>query len=175
MSNPVATRFSEFKYDIDQQVPFGLKIKVDEESREAEQGTICLLPKTEGAPLHLHTDQDESFTVVEGELNIQVGSEWRVLRAGESVQVPRKTPHTYANRSDDVCVFRYRLTPGGDFTRMMRVFEDLGRSGRVRKIGDPRTMIHIAAVISRFDHHVRSVRPPHFVMKAIGSLSRFLT
>lgn len=168
------SEFSEFSYDIDQEVPFGLRIKVNEESPNAEEGTICLLPFKEGAPLHEHSEQDETFTIIEGELNIQVGSKKMVLKAGESVTFPKNTPHTYANKSDKNCVFKYRLTPGGDFTKMMRTLEDLGHSGKVTKIGDPKTMIHIAAVVSQYDHHVRSVNPPHFVMKFLGLFSRFL-
>jgi len=168
------SKFSEFKYDIDQEVPFGLRIKVDAESSTTEEGTICLLAKTDGPPLHEHSEQDEEFTVVEGELFAQVGSKRMTLRAGESVKFPRHTPHTYANKSDHICIFKYKLNPGGDFTKMMRAFEDLGHSGKVTKIGDLRTMVHISSVISKFDHHVRSVNPPHFVLKTMGFFSRFL-
>ena len=95
------------------------------------------------------------------------------LTAGQQVSFPKNTPHTYANRSDQVCVFAYRLTPGGDFTRMMRELETLGRAGKITRLGELRTMLHLAGVISRFGHHVRSVRPPHVVMRLLGFFSRF--
>ncbi len=167
-------KFLKFNHDIDQERPFGLRIRVDAETLEAEAGTICLLPNHDGAPLHKHTDQDEFFTVMEGELLIQAGTTLKTLKAGESIRIERHTPHTYANRSDRICVFSYQLTPGGEFTRMMRSLEALAKSGKLSALGEPKTMIRIAGVISKYDHHVRSVRPPHFVMKAMGALSRFL-
>ncbi len=174
MSDHNITKFSEFNFDIDQEIPFGLKIKINEESEFAEEGTICLLPHKVGAPLHKHSEQDEVFTVIEGELFAQVGEKKLTLKAGDSVTFPKHTPHTYANKSDQVCVFKYRLTPGGDFTKMMRTLEELGHRGKLTRIGEPKTMVHLAAVISKHDHHVRSVNPPHFVMKTMGLLSRFL-
>ena len=174
MNNQNSTQFSEFNFDIDQETPFGLRIKINEESKVAEEGTICVLPHKEGPPLHEHSEQDEVFTVIEGELFAQVGDKKLTLKAGESVTFPKHTPHTYANKSDNICIFKYRLTPGGDFTKMMRTLEELGHSGKLKRIGEPKTMVHLAAVISKYDHHVRSVNPPHFVMKAMGYLSRFL-
>ena len=167
-------KFKRFNYNIDQEIPFGLRIHVDHESTNYEEGTICLLPKTQGAPLHKHSTQEEEFTVLDGEMILQVGKRKLTLKPGETVRFPKNTPHTYANERDKVCIFKYKLTPGGDFTKMMREFEKLGKSGKVSRIGEAKTMIHIAALISKFDHHVRSVSPPHFVLKALGSLSRFL-
>jgi quercetin dioxygenase-like cupin family protein len=165
--------FETFPHDIDHQRPFGLRIRVTEETPSAEAGTICLLPHTEGAPLHMHCAQDEEFTVISGELFVQVGERKITLTAGQQVKFPRLTPHTYANRSDHVCIFTYRLTPGGDFTHMMRELETLSRRGKITRLGELKTMLHLAAVISRFGHHVRSVKPPHCIMRLMGFFSRF--
>ena len=44
-------------------------------------------------PPHLHPTQDERFTMHEGELHVEVGDEWRLLGAGESLEIPRGTAH----------------------------------------------------------------------------------
>ena len=170
----IREKFDSFSCSINQEKPFGLKIRIEKETAKEEIGTICLLPKTEGPPLHKHVNQEETFSVIEGELFAVVDGKKMSLKAGESVRFPKNTPHTYANKSDEICVFQYHLTPGGDFTNMMREFERLSKLGKLSRIGELKTMIHLAAVISKFENHVRSVAPPHFVLKALGRLSRIL-
>lgn len=168
------TRYDHFQHDIDLTIPFGLKLRIEAETHGCESGAICLLPNTEGPPLHVHTAQDETFSVLEGTLFVRSASGGHALAAGQSLVIPKHEPHTYANRSPSLVVFRYVLSPGGDFTAMMRDFEGLARSGRVKRIGDLRTMVHIAATISKYEQHVRSVRPPQVVMRMLGGLSRFM-
>ncbi len=174
MSPASRSVFDTFEHHIDLEQPFGLRLRIEAEGPEQERGVICLLPNTEGPPLHLHTNQDEEFSVLSGSLWLRVGPSESTLKGAGSVRFPRNTPHTYANRSPDVCVFRYTLTPGHDFTGMMRRFADLAQQGKLTRLGDFGTMIHLAAVIAEFEGHVRSVSPPHTVMRLLGSLSRFL-
>lgn len=49
-----------------------------------------------GPPLHLHPALEEWFHVEEGQVLVQVGRKKVVLVAGDSVLVPRKTPHAFA-------------------------------------------------------------------------------
>ena len=46
-------------------------------------------------PLHVHQDEDEIFHVLEGELEIQVGSELKTLKAGDLGFCPRGIPHSW--------------------------------------------------------------------------------
>src|SRR3954462_5368232 len=47
--------------------------------------------------LHRHPNQDEHFVVHEGELTALVGGVEHVLRAGDTRDVPRGTPHSMHN------------------------------------------------------------------------------
>jgi uncharacterized cupin superfamily protein len=49
------------------------------------------------AGLHLHRSDDEAWYVIEGRLGFRVGDEERAVAAGESILVPRGTPHSYWN------------------------------------------------------------------------------
>jgi mannose-6-phosphate isomerase-like protein (cupin superfamily) len=49
-----------------------------------------------GPPLHLHPSLEEWFHVEEGRVLVQVGTKRVVLVAGDSVLVPRKSPHAFA-------------------------------------------------------------------------------
>jgi mannose-6-phosphate isomerase-like protein (cupin superfamily) len=48
------------------------------------------------APLHVHDAGEEGFVVVQGELDVTLGSEVTRLGPGEFVVVPAGTPHTFA-------------------------------------------------------------------------------
>jgi mannose-6-phosphate isomerase-like protein (cupin superfamily) len=50
-----------------------------------------------GPPLHVHGTSDESFYVLEGNLEMEVGEQRHLLGPGEFAWVPRGTAHTFAN------------------------------------------------------------------------------
>lgn len=58
-----------------------------------------IAPGFDGPPLHIHPHAEESYAVQSGTLEVCVGGEWRQLKPGESVIVPRGTPHTLKNIS----------------------------------------------------------------------------
>ena len=60
-------------------------------------------PHVPGPPPHLHNTYTEAFLILEGELEFMVDGETRIVRAGESVDVPPNTLHTFNNKTDDTC------------------------------------------------------------------------
>jgi quercetin dioxygenase-like cupin family protein len=52
-------------------------------------------PAGEQPPLHVHESDDEGFYVLEGEVELWVGSEHHRLSAGEFLLAPHGVPHTY--------------------------------------------------------------------------------
>ncbi len=53
-----------------------------------------------GPPLHVHPDQDEIFSILEGEYLFRVGNETFTVRAGDTVFGPRGVLHTWLQRSE---------------------------------------------------------------------------
>ena len=64
-------------------------------------GAYCLLEVSlapgMGVPRHIHTREDEAYYVLSGELEVIVGSEVFVLRAGDTLVAPRAVPHRLRN------------------------------------------------------------------------------
>ncbi len=54
----------------------------------------------EGPVLHVHYDQDEIFTVIEGTYRFRVGEKEEVLNAGDTMFLPRNIPHTWIQLTD---------------------------------------------------------------------------
>ena len=66
-----------------------------------------------GPVLHSHDAVDEGFYVVAGALEMQLGDERRTAAAGDFAWVPRGTPHTVANASEEPLHVVGFATPGG--------------------------------------------------------------
>ena len=64
------------------------------------------------APGHIHTREDESWYVIEGELEFQVGDQEAVAGPGTLVYAPRDLPHRY-RVSKAPARWLLMLTPGG--------------------------------------------------------------
>lgn len=159
---------------IDLTVPFHTRIDVEEEGPRIESGTVTVDPRSDGPPLHRHVDQDERWVVVGGALSARIDTRRCVLQAGETLVIPRGTPHTYWNAHDAPCVFQYELTPGHRFTAMMRTFEGLAADGRLRGTQDPRSVLHMAQVFQLFRDHVEAVMPPPWLLRAFAAIGRAL-
>src|SRR6201995_5499467 len=56
------------------------------------------VPPGGGPPPHRH-DFEESFTVLEGEIEATFRGEKSVVRAGETIQIPANAPHSFTNLS----------------------------------------------------------------------------
>ncbi len=78
--------------------------------------------RVQGPPPHLHNSFKESFLIIEGEMEFMVNGETMIVKAGESVDVPPKTLHTFSNNSDRPCKWVNIHSPKGfrDF------FEQIG-------------------------------------------------
>lgn len=75
-----------------------------------------------GPPPHLHENFTESFLITEGEMEFFVNGEIKVVKAGESVNLPKNTVHTFSNKSNAVCKWVNIHSPKG----FRQFFEDMG-------------------------------------------------
>jgi mannose-6-phosphate isomerase-like protein (cupin superfamily) len=64
-------------------------------------GAYCLLEVSlapgMSVPRHTHTREDEAYYVLSGELEVVVGDEIFVLKAGDALMAPRDVPHQLRN------------------------------------------------------------------------------
>lgn len=67
---------------------------------------------------HLHPRADEEFIVRQGRLRLMVDGAWCELGPGESLVVPRGTPHLFRNGHDGETLFTATFRPGMQFLRM---------------------------------------------------------
>jgi quercetin dioxygenase-like cupin family protein len=70
-------------------------------------------PPGGGPPLHIHTREEEFFSVIEGEITFWIDGKAIRAAAGTTAFVPRGVPHCFKNRSDRPARVLVVFTPGG--------------------------------------------------------------
>lgn len=71
---------------------------------------------------HIHPKSDEFFTVQSGLLKVFIDGEEHLVRPGETIKVPRGTPHYFRNGHEDETLMTLRFTPGMKFLRFFLNF-----------------------------------------------------
>jgi quercetin dioxygenase-like cupin family protein len=69
-------------------------------------------PRGTAPPVHLHHNEDESFSILEGEVTVLVGDERIDLGPGDYCFAPRGIPHTWIVRSEHARML-VTLSPAG--------------------------------------------------------------
>ncbi len=84
---------------------------------EQTGGAWCLaeqiVPPGLGVPPHVHSEEDEIFFVLEGEVEFLAGDQKVIARAGDIVNAPRDIPHAYKAVGNTEARIRYMAMPAG--------------------------------------------------------------
>ena len=91
-----------------------------EESGGAYFAMEALVPPGGGPPPHIHRREDETFYLLEGEIQFRLGDETITAGPGDFVNVPRGTVHNFRNAGSETARMVLTFTPAG----MERFFEE---------------------------------------------------
>ncbi len=95
---------------------FGEKVEIfvtSEMSHGSMTVTVQTTPPGGGPPPHIHTREDEYFTVLEGEFEMFDGQSWSPLRTGESHFSLRGGTHTFRNCGSTMGRMHVVISPAG--------------------------------------------------------------
>ena len=84
-----------------------------EESGGAYFAMEALVPTGGGPPLHIHTREDETFYVLEGEIEFRLGDETVTAGPGDFVNIPRGLKHRFRNTGAETARLLLTFTPAG--------------------------------------------------------------
>lgn len=82
---------------------------------------IVFQPGSQGTPLHLHTREEETYYVIEGELEVHVGDQKFVLASGGSVLLPRDVKHKVFPVGDKLTRVLMIISPPGLENMLMQL------------------------------------------------------
>lgn len=89
-----------------------------------------IVPPGAGVPPHVHSREEETFHVLEGELELWCGGHTVRLRAGDTFFAPRGIPHSPKTVGEITARILVTLTPAG-FERAFRELDELAAEGEV--------------------------------------------
>lgn len=100
---------------------------------------VHLPPHRPSPPLHYHLAFTETFTAIEGTLDMFLGRDRRHVRLGpgQSVTAEICQPHTFANNSDQPCTMTVETRPPGGVVRAFQLAYGLANDGRASRDGLP--------------------------------------
>ncbi len=106
-----------------------------------------------GNDLHYHKTFDETFTVMEGILGVQIEKEISYLHKGESATVQAGQLHRFFNPSDEHSViFNVMVQPGSQgFETALQVVYGLACDGRTTSSMIPQNLSHMALIVQWSD------------------------
>ena len=81
----------------------GHKVSVQNLSGDYDLSIGESLSQVPGPPPHYHENLHESFYIVAGEMDFIINGEQRNVKAGESIDIPPKTLHTFVNSKSENC------------------------------------------------------------------------
>jgi quercetin dioxygenase-like cupin family protein len=83
---------------------------------------VTSLPKVPGPPPHYHKDENEFFFIIKGTLDVMRDGEWRKMIAGDFVDLPPNTMHTFINNTAENVIWITGWRPKG----FQKFFRDFG-------------------------------------------------
>jgi mannose-6-phosphate isomerase-like protein (cupin superfamily) len=92
---------------------------LSEHSPRLNVSVITMRPNADGPESHVHTDEDDVFYVLDGELTFDLGHGEVAAPAGTFVLVPPGVEHTFANRTAEPVRVLNIHAPAGFDRRIM--------------------------------------------------------
>lgn len=129
-----------------------------------------LPPGAKGSPLHYHSTMVETFTVLQGRLDLEIGypASHLSLVAGESVRVEPGTHHSFCNNSNYWVSFTTENNPAQGFEKFVRGLYGLAIDGKVNLAGMPTNILQFVLLIKHGDVIPVGIHP--LVFKLVLSL-----
>lgn len=122
-------------------------------------------PRGTRPPAHFHPQQAEVFTVLTGELTVQIGNRMKILCAGDQHYIPPRAVHTMWNASQTHTVVNWQVRPALDTQALLEMAFGLANASTSRS-GAP-SLLQTALLMRRFSSEFRLATPGPLVQKLL--------
>jgi mannose-6-phosphate isomerase-like protein (cupin superfamily) len=131
---------------------------------ELHEQRVEHLPGSPFPPTHLHPDQDEHFEVEHGRMLFVIDGTERLVSAGETIDIPRGTPHRARNASDSQpAIVRWETRPALRTTAFF---------GTAARLGDDMGLLDSALLAGEYRDVFRLTGPTRFLVPVLAGLAR---
>jgi quercetin dioxygenase-like cupin family protein len=133
-------------------------VAVVEDSPERFVVEVTYAPGGSKPPMHFHPAQDEHFEITRGSIDVRLGRNPPIrLDAGDTLDIPRGTPHALWNAGAETAVATWITTPPG---RTHAWFRTLSAAGT-------RSPLKLAPLLVAYDDVFRLAGPQWLIRPAL--------
>jgi quercetin dioxygenase-like cupin family protein len=133
----------------------------------------CTADPRSGTMVHYHPEQEETFHVLEGRLEVLRDGAWISVREGQTHLVPTGAVHAWRNPGSSPVRFQNVHRPALGFLDHMESLDRLARAGKVRGTKDWRSLVYMSMSAVKYQPDV-TVKPPQWMINGIAFIGRRL-
>ncbi len=102
----------------------------DETGGELLAWELLLAPGGRVPSSHVHPEQEETFTVVEGQMRFRLGGRRRLAGPGDTIAIPPGTVHSFANPGATQARVLVETRPALDMQALLETAAEMARAQR---------------------------------------------
>lgn len=160
----------------------GERLVVRQTARDTDgalfQADFYMRPGGFEAGEHIHPIQEERFEIFAGTLHGRVAGKEVFSRPGETLVIPRGTPHVFWNDGADELHVLMEFRPALQIERFFETFFGLAQDGKVSRKSGLANPLQMSLVMRRYRKEMILARPPRLVQTvlfgALASIGRLL-
>jgi quercetin dioxygenase-like cupin family protein len=114
------------------------------------------VPPGGGPPPHIHSREEESFYVLDGEITFQVGDERFVAKAGTFASMPVGSLHSFRNETDKLARMIISVAPAG----LEKMFLEVGQPVAFGEQAPPPSKAEIDKLLAAAPSYGIEIRVP---------------
>lgn len=118
----------------------------------------AIVPPGSGPPPHIHSREEESFLVLEGQMTFQLGEDRFVAEAGTFLNMPVGSLHCFKNESDKTARLLISVAPAGLEQMFFEVGQPLDDDSDV---APPPTHADIEKLLEAAPRYGVEIKVPH--------------
>ena len=122
---------------------------------------------------HYHPEQEETYEVLDGTLEVFWDRDWHEVPAGESRTMPRGAIHAFRNAGERPVRFLNAHRPALTFQEFLETVDRLIRAGRVKGPRDLRSGIYLSLAAVQQGTSVQ-LKPPQVLIRGLAFIGRRL-
>lgn len=123
---------------------------------------------TEPVP-HYHPFQEEYFIVLEGEINVRLNGQLKILKQGDQLHLKKGQVHSMWNHSSQKVRVNWKVIPASDTEYFLENGIGIANHKKTNKQGMP-GLLQVALLAKRFSHVYRIVKPPYVIQKILFTI-----
>lgn len=125
-----------------------------------------------GTPLHIHKNQEKTYTVIRDIMEVYYKHQWHFLDTGKTFTVEKGEPHTFRTVKDVDVIFENIHTPALQFEKYISRLHALVSEGKIKNPMNFSSFIYLSMLWIKHREDLISVKPPYYVMKALAVLGK---